>query len=99
MQWILLIGIFTINQFPGILMAGILMFAATTLFSFITLPVEYNATKRALVWLDQTGLTSGQEHKKAQDALKWAARTYVVAALASLATLLYYVMIFMGGRR
>ncbi len=99
MQWILLIGILTINQFPGILLAGIVMFAATTLFSFITLPVEYDATKRALVWLDQTGMTSGQEHEKAKDALRWAARTYVVAALASLATLLYFVMIFMGGRR
>ncbi len=99
MQWILLIGILTINQFPGILLAGILMFAATTLFSFITLPVEYDATKRALVWLDQAELTSGQEHEKAKDALRWAARTYVVAALASLATLLYFVMIFLGGRR
>ncbi len=98
MQWVLLIGIFTINQFPGVLLAGIIMFAATTLFSFITLPVEYDATKRALVWLDQTGMTAGQEHEKAKDALKWAARTYVVAALASLATLLYYLMIFMSRR-
>ncbi len=99
MQWILLIGILTINQFPGILLAGIIMFTTTTLFSFITLPVEYNATKRALVWLDNTGMTSGEEHKKAKDALRWAARTYVVSALASLATLLYFVLIFMGGRR
>ncbi len=99
MQWILLIGILTINQFPGILLAGIIMFATTTLFSFITLPVEYDATKRALVWLDNAGLTSGQEHSKARDALKWAARTYVVAALSSLATLLYFILIFMGGRR
>ncbi len=99
MQWILLIGILTINQFPGILLAGIVMFAATTLFSFITLPVEYDATKRALAWLDNTGITSGQEHRKAQNALKWAARTYVVSALASLATLLYFVLIFMGARR
>ncbi len=98
MQWILLIGILTINQFPGILLAGIVMFAATTLFSFITLPVEYDATKRALVWLDQTGITSGQEHEKAKDALRWAARTYVVAALSSLATLLYFIMIFLGRR-
>lgn len=99
MQWILLIGILTVQAYPGILLAGIVMFALTTLFSFITLPVEFDATKRALAWLSDTGLTVGEEHHQAKDALKWAAMTYVVAALASLATLLYYIMIFLGSRR
>ena len=99
MQWVLLIGIFTVQAFPGILFAGIIMFALTTIFSFVTLPVEFDATKRALAWLDSTGLAVGQEHANAKDALKWAALTYVVAALASLATLLYYVMIFLANRR
>ncbi len=99
MQWVLLIGIFTIQQFPGILLAGIVMFGLTTLFSFITLPVEFDATRRALVWLRDTGLTVGEEHSNAKDALKWASLTYVVAALASLATLMYYIMIFLGSRR
>lgn len=98
MQWVLLAGILMVESFPGILLAGIIMFAATTLFSFITLPVEFDATKRALAWLTDTGLTVGQEYTHAKDALKWAALTYVVAALASLATLLYYIMIFMGRR-
>ena len=98
MQWVLLAGILLVETFPAILLAGIVMFAATTLFSFVTLPVEFDATKRALVWLDDSGLTSGQEHSNAKDALKWAALTYVVAALASLATLLYYIMIFMRRR-
>ena len=98
MQWILLIGILTVESVPGVLFAGIIMFATTTLFSFITLPVEFNATNRALVWLDRTGLTSGREHTYARDALKWAATTYVVAALGSLATLLYYVWIFLARR-
>lgn len=98
MQWILLIGILTVESVPGILLGGIILFATTTLFSFITLPVEFNATKRALVWLDSTGLTSGKEHTYAKDALRWAATTYVVAALGSLATLLYYIWIFMGRR-
>ena len=71
----------------------------TTLFSFITLPVEINASQRALAWLSTTGITSYQNHPMAKDALKWAAYTYVVAALGSLATLLYYIMIFMGSRR
>lgn len=98
MQWVLLIGILTVESVPGILLAGIVMFAATTLFSFITLPVEFDATKRALAWLTNTGITVGQEYGNAKDALKWAAMTYVVAALASLATLLYYIMIFLGRR-
>ncbi len=98
MQWILLIGILTVETMPGILLAGIIMFAATTLFSFITLPVEFDATNRALTWLTNTGMTVGEEYSNAKDALKWAAMTYVVAALASLATLLYYIMIFLGRR-
>jgi uncharacterized protein len=99
MQWVLLAGILTVQAYPGILLAGIVLFAMTTLFSFITLPVEFDATNRALVWLRDTGLTVGEEHGYAKDALKWAALTYVVAALASLATLLYYIMIFLGNRR
>ena len=97
-QWILLAGILLIQTFPAILLAGIILFALTTIFSFITLPVEINASKRALAWLSNTGITSYQNHDKAQDALKWAAYTYVVAALGSLATLLYYIMIFLGAR-
>ncbi len=81
-----------------IFLVGILLFAATTLFAFITLPVEYDASKRALVWLEQNNMLTSQEHAGAKDALKWAARTYVVAALGSLATLLYFVSIFLGRR-
>jgi Zn-dependent membrane protease YugP len=93
-QWILLAGLLllyvsAIGKY--ILIAGIVLFALTTLFAFITLPVEYNASARALEWLDATGITYGEEHDHAADALKWAARTYVVAALSSLATLLYYI--------
>lgn len=98
MQWVLLAGILTVQVFPYLLLAGIVLFAATTLFSFITLPVEFDASNRALAWLDTSGITSSQEHDMAKDALKWAALTYVVAALGSLATLLYYVSIFMGRR-
>lgn len=97
-QWILLGGILLVNSFPALLFAGIILFALTTLFSFITLPVEINASQQALAWLSNAGITSYQNHDKAQDALKWAAYTYVVAALGSLATLLYYIMIFMGAR-
>lgn len=98
-QWILLAGILLVRTFPGILLAGIVLFALTTVFSFITLPVEINASQRALAWLSNAGITSYQNHDKAQDALKWAAYTYVIAALGSLATLLYYIMIFTGSRR
>ena len=94
--WLLLGGMLLINTFPALLLAGIVLFALTTLFSFITLPVEINASKRALAWLSTAGITSYQNHDKAEDALKWAASTYVVAAIGSLATLLYYVMIFTG---
>jgi Zn-dependent membrane protease YugP len=94
-QWILLAGILLVQVFPALLLLGIILFALTTLFSFITLPVEIDASRRALAWLNVSGITSGETHAKAQDALKWAAYTYVVAALGSLATLLYYIMIFM----
>ena len=97
-QWILLAGILLIQTFPAILLAGIILFALTTIFSFITLPVEIDASRRALAWLSDAGVTSFQNHNKAQDALKWAAYTYVVAALGSLAALLYYVTIFLGAR-
>lgn len=98
-QWILLAGIILVNSFPGLLMAGIVLFATTTLFSFITLPVEINASKRALIWLESAGITDYSSHEQAKDALKSAAYTYVVAALGSLATLIYYILIFLGGRR
>ena len=81
-----------------VLLAGIILFAMTTLFSFITLPVEINASKRALVWLSSSGITNSYNHRQAEDALRSAAYTYVVAALGSLATLIYYIMIFMGRR-
>jgi uncharacterized protein len=97
--WILLAGILLIRTFPALLLAGIVLFALTTLFSFITLPVEIDASRRALAWLSNAGITSYQNQEKAQDALKWAAYTYVIAALGSLATLLYYIMIFTGSRR
>jgi hypothetical protein len=97
--WILLAGILLIKTFPALLLVGIILFAFTTIFSFITLPVEIDASRRALAWLSNAGITSYQNHDKAQDALKWAAYTYVIAALGSLATLLYYIMIFTGSRR
>jgi hypothetical protein len=99
MQWIILAGILLVNTFPAILLAGIVLFALTTLFSFITLPVEINASHRALAWIRTSGVTNSQTQMKAEDALKWAGYTYIVAALGSLATLLYYIMIFMSGRR
>lgn len=86
-------------QIPWVLLAGIVLFAFTTLFTFVTLPVEFDASRRALAWLSTANITTQSEYGKAKNALKWAAMTYVVAALSSLATLLYYVMIFMGGRR
>ena len=91
-------GMLLINTFPQLMLFGIILFASTTLFSFITLPVEINASQRALVWLSNAGITNVYTHDKAEDALRSAAYTYVVAALGSLATLLYYIMIFLGGR-
>lgn len=96
MQWVLLIGILTIESFPQIMLVGIILFGMTTLFSIITLPVEINASQRALAWLNTAGITNTQTHPMAKDALKWAAYTYVVAALSSLATLVYYILMFMG---
>lgn len=90
-QWVLLAGVLLVNVFPGLLWFGIFLFATTTLFSFITLPVEINASSRAISWLTQTGITDSQTRPMAIDALKWAAYTYVIAALGSLATLLYYI--------
>lgn len=92
-QWILLAGVLMINSFPALLWVGIALFAMTTLFSFITLPVEYDASNRALAWLENKHMVTREELAGAEDALKWAARTYVVAALGSLATLIYYILI------
>ncbi len=98
MTWIILGGILLINTTPIPLAIGVALFALTTLFSFITLPVEYDASARALAWIDRQGMVTREEHGMAADALKWAARTYLVAAIGSLATLLYYVMILLGRR-
>jgi hypothetical protein len=99
MQWVLLAGIIFIHSFPQLLLVGIILFATTTLFSFITLPVEINASARALTWLNTAGITNYETHDQAKDALKTAAYTYVVAALGSLAMLVYYIMLFLGGSR
>lgn len=98
-QWVLLAGIFLVNTFPSLLLGGIILFGVTTLFSLITLPVEFDASKRALAWLDQTNITTPQEQPQAKDALKWAAMTYVVAAIASVVTLIQYILIYMGRSR
>ena len=90
-QWILLAGVIFFQAFPGLLWFGIALFAITTLFSFITLPVEINASARAIGWLNSSGITDSRTSPMAIDALKWAAYTYVIAALSSLATLLYYI--------
>lgn len=97
-QWILIGGIFMMKTFPSLLLIGIVLFAATTLFSIITLPVEYDASNRALAWLENKNMLTNEEQAGAKDALKWAARTYVVAAIGSIATLLYYIMIYMNRR-
>jgi uncharacterized protein len=101
MQWVILAG-FAIAAYTDnviVLGIGILLFAVTTLFSFITLPVEYDASYRALAWLENKNMVTAEEHDGAEDALKWAARTYLVAALGSLATLLYYISRFNSARR
>lgn len=94
-MWIILAGLF-IQSFPILLPIGIVLFAATVFFSFVTLPVEYDASNRALAWLSDKNMLTNEEQEGAKDALNWAARTYVVAAIGSLATLLYYVMIYAG---
>lgn len=98
MQWVLLAGILLIERWPTLMLIGIILFATTTLFSFITLPVEINASKRAVAWLSRAGITNSTTYPMATDALRWAAYTYVVAALGSLATLVYYIMMFLGRR-
>lgn len=98
MPWILLAGVLMIRTTLIPLGLGIVLFSLTTLFAFVTLPVEFDASKRALAWIDRRGIVTPQEHAMAKDALWWAAMTYVVAAISSLATLLYYVSIFMGSR-
>ena len=98
MSWVLLGGMLLLHSFPQLMLFGILLFASTTLFSFITLPVEINASQRALAWLSNAGITNYGTHDKAEDALRSAAYTYVVAALGSLANLLYYVMLFLNAR-
>ena len=95
-SWVLLAGVLLIERFPLLIWIGIGLFAMTTLFSFITLPVEVNASSRAIAWLDNAGITDYETSPKAVDALKWAAYTYVIAALGSLATLLYYIGIARG---
>lgn len=99
-MWLLLGGMLMMrtSMGPNLMIVGIVLFAVTTLFSFITLPVEINASKRALVWLSGAGITNSYNHAKAEDALRSAAYTYVVAALGSLATLVYYIMIFNNRR-
>lgn len=98
-SWILLAGILTIQSFPQLMLGGIILFALTTLFSFVTLPVEIDASRRATAWLQSAGITTNRDHAMAVSALRSAAYTYVVAALSSLATLIYYVLIFMGSQR
>jgi Zn-dependent membrane protease YugP len=98
MQWILLIGILLIQTTILPLAIGVTLFALTTIFSFVTLPVEFDASKRALAWMDTRGIVTTQEHAMAKDSLKWAAMTYVVAAIGSLATLLYYASFLLGRR-
>ena len=97
-QWVILGGMLLLHSFPQLMLFGIILFASTTLFSFVTLPVEINASQRALAWLSNAGITNVYTHDKAEDALRSAAYTYVVAALGSLASLLYYIMLFMGAR-
>jgi Zn-dependent membrane protease YugP len=96
--WVILAGILLLNRFPELMLAGIVLFALTTLFSFITLPVEFNASKRAALWLQTANITNSKENVAVKDGLKWAAMTYVVAAIGSLATLVYYILIFLGSR-
>ncbi len=103
LQWVLLagIGMIAANIVLGktVLLVGIILFAITTLFSFVTLPVEFDASNRALLWLKQYNMVTPDEYSAAEDSLKWAARTYVVAALGSLAQLLYWIMVFFSGSR
>lgn len=90
-QWVLLLGVIMINVFPSLIWIGIGLFAMTTLFSLVTLPVEINASQRAIAWLTGSGVVDDSTRPYAVDALKWAAYTYVIAAIGSLATLFYYI--------
>ena len=99
MTWVLLAGMLTINVFPQLLAIGVALFAITTIFSFVTLPVEVNASQRAVIWLQEAGITDRETTEMASDALHSAAYTYVVAALSSLATLVYYLLILLGSRK
>ncbi len=96
-QWVLLAGVLLLNVFPTLLWIGIALFAMTTFFSFVTLPVEINASQRAVQWMEGAGVVDAGTRPMAVDALKWAAYTYVIAALGSLATLFYYISL--GNRR
>ena len=87
-----------LNGNPTVLLIGIILMGLTVLFTLITLPVEFDASRRALAWLNQTNVTNAQEYPKAKDALKWAALTYVVAALAAVVTLVQYILLYMGSR-
>ncbi len=98
-MWVILAGILLIQAFPMLIWIGIAMYALITLFSFVTLPVEKNATNRAIRWLSSAGITDVSNHNQAEDALRWAGYTYVIAALSSLATLFYYILIAMSGSR
>ncbi|MBC7850184.1 MAG: zinc metallopeptidase [Chitinophagaceae bacterium] len=98
LPWILLGGVVLLNAFPALLLGGIVLFSITTIFSVITLPVEFDASRRALLWLQNSQVTTQEEHPKAKDALKWAALTYVVAAVASAATLVQYIFIYNNRR-
>jgi uncharacterized protein len=98
-NWILLIGVLMASSGnTTLLLVGIALFAVTVLFSVVTLPVEFDASRRALAWLNRTNVTNRDEYPKAKNALTWAAMTYVVAALAAIATLVQYIMIYLGGR-
>jgi len=98
-QWILLAGILLVRAFPQVLLGGIILFALTTLFAIITLPVEFDASRRALAWMNRGSIVTTAEYPKGKDALKWAALTYVIAAISSIVTLIYYIMIFLSGSR
>jgi Zn-dependent membrane protease YugP len=98
-NWVLLIGvILAASGNTTLLLVGIILMGLTVVFTLITLPVEFDASKRALAWLNQTNVTNSYEYPKAKDALKWAATTYVVAALAAVATLIQYILIYLGSR-
>lgn len=99
LQWVLLAGIILINTFPAILGLGIALFSLTTIFSLITLPVEYDASNRALKWMEEKNIVTKEEHAASKESLKWAARTYLVAAIGSIATLIYYLSYFLNRRR